>query len=444
VDSPVAGLSYTSGATSGTTDASGQFTYEVGNTITFALGGTHFPAVQGGAQITPLTVFSTTDATDIRVINLARLLQTLDSDQNPANGITLSAAALTAAASVNITDFASTTFDTQVAGVVAASGATRLVSVTEAVAHLQTQFFTASMLAGKTFDFADPSSTDQPGVITFNADGTVGTSLETWSLNSLNQIVYQEVTKGVKDNLDLFTLISNTGGVITASFVQNDVHIGTVTFTEKFSPLIGSWGGVSADNTVVITFVDDTHYTFSQQCLPTPTGWSGDETGTYTWDPATGDFNATVLPANDHNGENGFSAPSPSVITVANGLMSVTYPGSVPKSVSRIQGAPNSLVGVWGGRDEATASEILITFIDSSNFVYSQVGTATATGHSGIETGTYVWDPATGAFHATVTLDTNGDWGFSAPSPSVITAMGNLMSVAFPGQNPGIVQRIGN
>ena len=71
----------------------------------------------------------------------------------------------------------------------------------------------------------------------------------------------------------------------------------------------------------------------------------------------------------------------------------------------------NPLVGSWGW--SKTNDTLVITFLDDSNFVLADNDQADGDGQPGIEVGTYTWNPSTGAFSATVTLDTNGEWGFS-------------------------------
>jgi len=89
VDAPVEGLSYTAGSITGTTDASGRFSYTPGVNVTFALGGISFPPVAGAAMVTPVDLVSGTGAQDPAAVAIARLLQSADADGNPNNGIQL-------------------------------------------------------------------------------------------------------------------------------------------------------------------------------------------------------------------------------------------------------------------------------------------------------------------------------------------------------------------
>ncbi|MCF2949601.1 pectinesterase family protein [Paraglaciecola aquimarina] len=105
VDAPVAGLSYSisrdasgvSDAITGTTDANGNFEYFRGDSITFSIGEITFPSTAGANFVTPLQVFGTDTVFNQRVVNTLRLLQTLDADGNPENGISISSEAASAA-----------------------------------------------------------------------------------------------------------------------------------------------------------------------------------------------------------------------------------------------------------------------------------------------------------------------------------------------------------
>ena len=97
IDAPVEGVSYQSGSLAGITGSSGEFQYEVGNTIRFFIGDIALGrAVTGKSVITPLDLV-VDGATDTpAVINIARLLQSLDSD--PGDGVITIPAAVRAAA----------------------------------------------------------------------------------------------------------------------------------------------------------------------------------------------------------------------------------------------------------------------------------------------------------------------------------------------------------
>lgn len=67
----------------------GQFFYEEGDFIRFYVGDYQFPRVLARSLITPMNLAGSKDINDQSVINVAYLLQALDEDHNPENGITI-------------------------------------------------------------------------------------------------------------------------------------------------------------------------------------------------------------------------------------------------------------------------------------------------------------------------------------------------------------------
>jgi hypothetical protein len=89
IDSPVANIDYSTETLSGTTNPNGEFLYREGENVTFAIGDMAFPSVAAGPLITPLDM-SASGQIDETVTNIIRILQSLDTDGNPENGITIS------------------------------------------------------------------------------------------------------------------------------------------------------------------------------------------------------------------------------------------------------------------------------------------------------------------------------------------------------------------
>lgn len=89
IDSPVANLAYLTPSQFGRTNAAGEFRYIEGEAITFAIGGVTLPTIDAKATITPLDIFNAQELNDTSVVNLARLLQTLDEDNIADNGIVI-------------------------------------------------------------------------------------------------------------------------------------------------------------------------------------------------------------------------------------------------------------------------------------------------------------------------------------------------------------------
>lgn len=101
VDAAVQGLNYvTSSGVSGVTDANGTYAYNTGDTVVFSIGGVSLPSVAARGLVTPLVYDANNPTVSSKtVLNIARFLQGLDSDDNPDNGIVLDTTRLLANAS---------------------------------------------------------------------------------------------------------------------------------------------------------------------------------------------------------------------------------------------------------------------------------------------------------------------------------------------------------
>jgi hypothetical protein len=98
VDGPVQNLIYHTATQSGNTDADGQFLYAEGETITFSIGSVVLGSAPAAPIMTPMSLVpGASGPDDPAVINMVRLLLSIDSNQDAADGIQLSDAAHTAA-----------------------------------------------------------------------------------------------------------------------------------------------------------------------------------------------------------------------------------------------------------------------------------------------------------------------------------------------------------
>ena len=138
VDSPVEGLHYATATQNGTTNASGEFSYIEGEDVTFSIGDIAFPAVAAAAVVSPFDLANTTDVNDISLINMARLLQSLDLDDDVSNGIEIGSDAHLNATGLSV-QFDDPDFDTVVTNLVAngGSGTGGLIDGATAINHLQ-------------------------------------------------------------------------------------------------------------------------------------------------------------------------------------------------------------------------------------------------------------------------------------------------------------------
>lgn len=137
IDSPVENLKYRTTSQSGFTNSLGEFIYKEGERITFSIGGIDLPSTQAGPLITPLDLAGTTDLDHPAVVNIARLLQSLDRDGNPDNGIKIDNQAHQSAENMFI-DFEHANSVANITNLVANSGSliTSLVDKESAIAHL--------------------------------------------------------------------------------------------------------------------------------------------------------------------------------------------------------------------------------------------------------------------------------------------------------------------
>lgn len=108
--------------------------------MTFRIGNSEIGKTQAKDLVTPLEIFATSDLSNIALINLARLLQTLDSDSNPENGISLSSATADVLSSVAPSglNFMDSNFDENDAlkSVLASLSIDELLPVSDAYRHL--------------------------------------------------------------------------------------------------------------------------------------------------------------------------------------------------------------------------------------------------------------------------------------------------------------------
>ncbi|GAW94962.1 MULTISPECIES: DM13 domain-containing protein [Colwellia] len=138
LDSAVTGLNYKTISQSGQTNELGEFNFQDNEMITFSIGDIELPTTLARLYLTPLELFQTTDINQIEVINLLRLLQSLDSDGDSSNGIEITASAHQLATNL-IIDFSASDFAQQVAELVSQSGGVyqTLIPASMAIEHFQ-------------------------------------------------------------------------------------------------------------------------------------------------------------------------------------------------------------------------------------------------------------------------------------------------------------------
>ncbi len=92
VDGAVEGADYVAGASAkSVTGAKGEFTCKQGDTVSFSVGGMALGSAACASIITPLQLAGTSDVKDPKVVNRLLALQLLDEDNDPSNGIKITA-----------------------------------------------------------------------------------------------------------------------------------------------------------------------------------------------------------------------------------------------------------------------------------------------------------------------------------------------------------------
>ncbi len=120
-DSNVSGVSYRSNGIESIT-GDGRFTYEVGTPVRFWIGNVDLGSTTARSVVTPLDLVAGGSSTNAAVQNRVRFLMMLDTNNNPSDGIAVSFEVSQAAANWSL-DFASPTFDTDVAPIVTEANA---------------------------------------------------------------------------------------------------------------------------------------------------------------------------------------------------------------------------------------------------------------------------------------------------------------------------------
>lgn len=210
LDSPVANIRYITASQSGFTDSEGQYQFIPGETITFSIGGMELPTLLASGLITPLNIFNTTDVNDPRVTNLLRLLQTLDTDGNPNNGISISDTAHSTAAELSI-DFSSSSFDTDVETLISNSGSvtTTLLDSSTAVDHFNSTLASISLTTERLSNVALKPIQESdvfPEGLTFDANGSGLMKFPQASYNDFSDLDFATFTWSVGED-GVLTLI---------------------------------------------------------------------------------------------------------------------------------------------------------------------------------------------------------------------------------------------
>lgn len=447
------GLHYetTPSGLSGSTSAKGEYQYVEGDTVTFSIGSLQFPSVTAKGIVTPLDLAKTNNATHQIAVNIAALLQSLDTDGNAENGININYAIASAQASA-------LNFDLPYASFAALSGVTHLtansgsstkmlVAEASASAHLQASInkLNSADIIGTWYAESGSAkyvlfilNSSQYTILSYEGGATIETGIYSWDkATSFLTLNHKELAGS---NASHRVANGNTLSVNQNTLTTTGPN-GTTVFsklTNSGNALIGGWVRGSS----VIAFTEK--YYFHGQTGPADrAGHTGAEYGTYNFSGS----NITYVTSADTNGQWGFSHPcnileshlseTPNDLSCLNGVSardSVTVSGNNLEMFSAINalanranqietnepehfnfqrvrennfdvfGAPLPLLGSWvinGGGD-------IFIFSDYKTFTHIKTSTNDPNCQPGIVTATYTWDPQTFQFNLNILSDTTG------------------------------------
>lgn len=204
--------------------------------------------------------------------------------------------------------------------------------------------------------------------------------------------------------------------------------------------IIGAWhirNAGEAKSDAVITFLANGIYTMAEDgdSKADPNGKDGMERGTYRWNPTTNAFSRKTLV--DTTGQWGLSHANFDQVSVTPTKMTVNASdGKI--EMNRIIG--KGIVGSWylkEGKGYAVA-----TFLADGSYFMVQDGQAGKGGKTGVERGTYKWNPVTRSFTRKILVDTNGTWGFSDARKRTVGISGNKLTMTVAGEGKFTLQRV--
>jgi hypothetical protein len=335
VDSAVAGIGYRTspGEHEGVTGSEGEYEYEEGDTVTFFIGDLELPPTAARGIVTPLNIAGTDDVNDPVAVNIARLLQSLDADGDPSNGITIHPDAADAATPVNfsqpVADFAASA---AVTNLMSALGVT-LVSEAAATAHLQASMDEQRRSLIGSWYFRDDSDSDPDRqyhiVLTFldetnfviandesepdDENGQDGFERGTYSWN-LRTGVFEATVPVLTDNNGEWGFSHPCGDeVFTLEIRGNELLLGAEGEVGESCAEAGgedtriAFQRVQEDVLVVVSFMEGNRYMMLQDSPADEAGEPGIERGTYVYNGGTNQILFTTI--TDTNGQWGFSHP---------------------------------------------------------------------------------------------------------------------------------------
>ena len=346
IDSPVINIGYRTATQNGDTNSRGEFKYLAGETVTFFIGDMEFPPVLAAEVVTPLDMADTDDVAHHMVINIIRLLQSLDKDGDPDNGINITQTAKDNAVFLDF-DLSVEGFETQIGiDLFIANGGqdtaqSDLVDTVLALVHFVASLIRSGEIDSEdepvdnqsligTWEIASPTDADFY-MLSLLEDGTYvhaevneidpnflsGMEWGTYDVVGLGEIT---TTQNFNNNGDaglsdfdgsgprLRLIAQPSGSLMYAPDTNNDgISDGVFGLRRVDSEgLLGTWISTTTENDLLmIVFFDDGTYFHGEVDEDDDTEISGMELGTYERDEDTGLL--TVSQTFDNNGDTGLT-----------------------------------------------------------------------------------------------------------------------------------------
>jgi hypothetical protein len=278
IDSPVGGVDYyINGVLKGKTAADGSFAYAAGDTVTFKVGnitlGQLSPNSDGKVYVQDLAGVERSNLTDRKMVKIAQLLQSLDADGNPANGIEVDTDKVANIAEQPITE---TTDLVQLVkpGVV-------IVSESAAVAHIKTGNPSALALESTT-----PTATLSVASSLLKAGDSTTVTLRFSEAIQLWGDIKDMLSA---DNGTLGSFSSSDGGLTyTGLYTAGTASTAQIRFSGNYSDLNGNIGAAASSS----VSIDATRPTLTITDSQTTGAATGPVTYTFTFSEAVNDFSA--------------------------------------------------------------------------------------------------------------------------------------------------------
>lgn len=355
-DAPVGGISYsTTSGKMGATDANGTYQFNDGDSVTFKLGGLTLGTVPATGIVTPTELAG---GDNNKLLNLLVVLQSLDSDGNRTNGITIPPAAASALTAIDLTVAPASLSTTALqAAMTAGNITTTIVSATDAQAHYIAQGMSS---LGSNIWVSKTSAGVPETIVRFGDNGqyvightqgdagglTPGVEYGAVTIPSFDANGYRLAAtisvdtngnRGLSHPLDCDRLRSTGDELISTTGTANADGSCMVTKTEKLTKadndptgIVGVWVEPSAGQEAHLALFANGRFLFVSGNPVAVCETAGIESGTYSYNPTSKAFKIETVDI-DTNGcdgvaENGVAGFTQPLTVNADGTATVTDP----------------------------------------------------------------------------------------------------------------------